>query len=316
MGYFPQPYPDEIFYSVCVRYATHLGFRFQSAVCQSLMGTKQGTIAMDLPNNLEYLFRRLPSGYGMSVDDLINECTLLNCYAPFLGKKRADAIRTTMKGSSRKNSLKAGIVSGRVPCLDYLRYCPKCNTEDIETHGEPYWHRVHQIPGVEICPKHLVLLRETSERLSWRSLLPCKPFVNLDCFQKETTELTKSERALLQKIASGLEWILKSGPSIETPRTIRSHYAKLIKKQSVFRLGKTIHFEAVRRRMLESYPKRILQWLHCDCDCLAYNGWVSALFNCNERFQAPVRHVLLMDFLGCSPKRFFDSIGFVASRSA
>ena len=312
MGYFPHPYPDEIFYSVCARYVSHMGFRVQSNICQSLVGTVQGTIGLDLPNNLNYLFSQLPSGYGVSVDDVIDKWTLFNCFAPFLGEQRAEELRLSMGGASRKNSLKTGIVSGRVPCLDYLRYCPRCNAEDVKAHGEPYWHRVHQIQGVEVCPKHGALLRENSERMSWRGLLPCKSFVNLDCSQHETTELTKTERALLRKIASGLEWLLKNGPSIKTPRTIRSHYAALIKKRTIFRLGKTIHFEVLRQQISESYPKRILQRLHCECDYLTHKGWVSALFNCNQRFQAPVRHVLLMDFLGYSPKRFFESIGSVA----
>ena len=313
MGYFPHPYPDEIFYSVCARYVSHMGFRFQSAVCQSLMGVKQGSIALDLPNNLNYLFGRLPSGYGMSADDLIDEFTLFNCYAPFLGKERADEIRRTMKGASRKNSLKTGIVSGRVPGLDYLRYCPRCNTEDIETHGEPYWHRVHQIPGVKVCPTHRTLLRENSERMSWRGLLPCKSFASLDCSRRETTELTKSERTLLQRIASGLEWLLKSSPSIKAPKIIRSHYSTLIKNQAIFRLGRTIDFEVVRQQMSESYPKGILQILHCDCEYPAFNGWIPAIFAGDQRIQAPVRHVLLMDFLGTLPKRFFESIGCISA---
>ena len=31
----------------------------------------------------------------------------------------------------------------------------------MDTYGETYWRRVHQAPGVFICPKHETVLEET-----------------------------------------------------------------------------------------------------------------------------------------------------------
>ncbi len=35
-----------------------------------------------------------------------------------------------------------------------IRYCPQCLDQDYLTWGEPYWHRVHQLPSVFFCPEH------------------------------------------------------------------------------------------------------------------------------------------------------------------
>ena len=35
-----------------------------------------------------------------------------------------------------------------------LRYCPMCAEEDRKRYGETYWHRLHQMIGVNICGKH------------------------------------------------------------------------------------------------------------------------------------------------------------------
>ena len=43
----------------------------------------------------------------------------------------------------------------------HLRYCPLCAEEDREKHGETYWHREHQIIGIDVCPKHGCFLKET-----------------------------------------------------------------------------------------------------------------------------------------------------------
>jgi hypothetical protein len=39
-----------------------------------------------------------------------------------------------------------------------IRYCPACLSHDVLTVGEPYWHRVHQLPNVTSCPHHQVCL--------------------------------------------------------------------------------------------------------------------------------------------------------------
>ena len=40
--------------------------------------------------------------------------------------------------------------------FNQLRVCPQCIKEDAELYGKPYYHRVHQLSGVHMCPKHHV----------------------------------------------------------------------------------------------------------------------------------------------------------------
>ncbi|WP_164471235.1 TniQ family protein [Herbaspirillum rubrisubalbicans] len=40
------------------------------------------------------------------------------------------------------------------------RFCSLCIADDIESHGEPYWHTEHQLPNVLVCRLHAVLLRD------------------------------------------------------------------------------------------------------------------------------------------------------------
>ena len=55
-----------------------------------------------------------------------------------------------------------GFGGSKVRQLNYLRYCPVCYQEDLETLGESYWRTHHQIIGVFYCSKHHVLLKESS----------------------------------------------------------------------------------------------------------------------------------------------------------
>ena len=42
-----------------------------------------------------------------------------------------------------------------------MRYCPICYQEDLQLYGEPYWHRSHQLPDMQICTKHRCWLVDT-----------------------------------------------------------------------------------------------------------------------------------------------------------
>jgi hypothetical protein len=48
----------------------------------------------------------------------------------------------------------------------WVRYCPACIAEDQKYHGETYWRRLHQAPGVLICPVHGTWLENSHVRSS------------------------------------------------------------------------------------------------------------------------------------------------------
>lgn len=43
----------------------------------------------------------------------------------------------------------------------FRRYCSSCAASDRRAFGESYWHRCHNLPGVEVCPTHGEFLRVT-----------------------------------------------------------------------------------------------------------------------------------------------------------
>ncbi len=44
----------------------------------------------------------------------------------------------------------------------FLKFCPACIEEDTQKYGEPYWHRMHQVPGVLVCTIHSAILHDSS----------------------------------------------------------------------------------------------------------------------------------------------------------
>ena len=109
-----------------------------------------------LPDGIEDIVAQIPQGVKLTAEHFIKECTIFPLLKPFLDKSKCDGLFDAMRNGS-KNTYNI-ICFPRVFTAQrrYLAYCNQCVKRDTEIYGEPYWHRVHQLLGVYICPIHSV----------------------------------------------------------------------------------------------------------------------------------------------------------------
>ena len=149
---FPAPYPDEWWYSVLCRYFVRAGYQSHAAVSAELYGKERVVHGSLLPGRSCYLITsRLPQG-SLDLEDVLMNHTLMPYYLRFYpAEKKQNVLKKMLQGSS------TGITSIDIHGPDGeqgLKYCPICYMEDMEKYGEPYWHREHQIPLMQLCPAH------------------------------------------------------------------------------------------------------------------------------------------------------------------
>lgn len=165
---FPQFYPDELVYSLLARYYTQTGYMRYVFAAEDLFLSKTVRPDVDFlnqytPEALEMLTREL------TMEQIVEKHTMFPYYGQFLNrdrKERAFQALVQMKGNyhnllpmpKQKNG------EGR-----YLRYCPVCAKEDREKYGETYWHRIHQMPGICVCPEHGCHLSESTVKISGKA---------------------------------------------------------------------------------------------------------------------------------------------------
>jgi hypothetical protein len=113
------------------------------------------------PNFLPELFVRLRLPLS-SVGELVNRHTILPYFRLFAKSNHyAKIYKELVGGSGRRTQKSLGMLSGRLG-TNVLRFCPDCASEDTQTLGIATWYRVHQLPGVLVCPYH-------GSRLKFRS---------------------------------------------------------------------------------------------------------------------------------------------------
>lgn len=167
-AFFPTPYPDEILYSVIARCAAWRRPKSLKRFASLYFGSGYPRATVDLPNRLDTLVARIPDGSSLTAEQLIENNTLFPLYRPFLTRERADRVVEMMRGDKSGFTIHGtiGLKGIAMMASRFLRYCPKCVSADEKEYGEPYWHRVHQIFGVRVCPTHETWLEESTVPIS------------------------------------------------------------------------------------------------------------------------------------------------------
>lgn len=203
----PEPYPDELWYSLVVRYHRHSGNSKITTTKRELFGEEHYLCTMN-PRGIDntlfwYIQKHGWDGEGTvqeKLESALFHHTLLPYYLRFYGAKRKKRILLEiMSENHHRRAINLFTYHENQFDKNELRFCPECIKEDAATYGEAYWHRVHQIWLLQRCPKHGCLLHKstaTSRQASYHFYGPdqftCASKNNE--FQKEDSQgMTKEE---------------------------------------------------------------------------------------------------------------------------
>lgn len=168
IAYFPEIYSDELLYSLLARYYTQAGYPCYWYAAEDLFQAK--TVRPDI----EFVNQYSPAAYEMitkemSMEDMILNHTMFPYYGRFLTKERKNkAFEALVQMQGNYHNL-LPVPKRKDNNNRYLRICPVCAKNDRKQYGETYWHRIHQMQGVDICPYHHCRLIDSSVLISGKA---------------------------------------------------------------------------------------------------------------------------------------------------
>ncbi len=146
---FPEPYDDELLYSVLSRYYVRSGHWSLRDCMRDLFGK----IIHPSIEFMDMLTKNVAVQLGNPTNIVLNHTMFAN-YARFIPlDRRKKALESIISGTKGYTNL-LYIPKSDTSEMRYLRYCPICVSEDRVHYGEAYWHRSHQVYGVTVCSKH------------------------------------------------------------------------------------------------------------------------------------------------------------------
>jgi hypothetical protein len=305
---FPQPFRDELFYSWVARHQWLMLNRNYANTSEKLLGKTNARVLTGLPTRLSNFAAAI--GRQADVDHFIRCHTLLPVHAPFMASERLDKVVTAMKGNGHRSGGVMNWGTGSVGTVspDYLRFCPACATDERATTGEAYWHRLHHVPGILVCSVHDVMLEESSAAANDLRRLHAAESV-IDVKEPKRLEISNAEHSLLLRLSVGAAWLLENWIPGNEPSWLHERYWQLAIRRAFISPSGSILWKNLLPSIQQRYSPSVLMTLNCSIPQKAFNYqdfWLTNLLRDVERVQPPIRHLLLMDFLGVSAREFFD----------
>jgi hypothetical protein len=308
---FPDFYKGELLYSLLARFADRMRYPSRNTALLELFGPGHGVPAIELPNKIDALIERLPPASIYTADMLIQRNTLLPFYAPFLAQRNYELIIADMKGNgARTTQLRAGIVAGGINPPEFFRTCPSCDEENFSRHGETYWHRLHQIRGIEVCPVHRVFLEPTNVPLfgsARKDSLVSAQSARRVAVSKVLDPQDAGHRFLL-RLAVSAEWLLEN--DVSRPRLIEIGrcYRHLLAANDCLTPRGWIRLNRLREKLRQCCPVDWLKGVNCELHTGSDGGWLARLFRETDQSMAPIRHLAVMAALNVSAEEFFTHL--------
>lgn len=216
MDWFPPPYWDETIYSLLARLRTYLGEPSTASFSRAITGGRHWVAVTQLPCQLD----ALADHFGLDsafVDRLIDQHSLLPFYTAFASAKVRLHAREAMRGSADGLHFTLGMSTSPVPAPTHLRFCPLCQAEMLRDHGEMWWRRIHQLPGIFACAVHGAPLRNSAvefENVSRHDLVAASEQVCLpDAEPSRNLTCSAAGQRKLVKLARAAEDLLVSPPA-------------------------------------------------------------------------------------------------------
>lgn len=306
----PVPYPDELLWSVLARAGRRLHLSNPGVVfAEVIWGSRNFIASIDLPSGLESLCTALgPEHAGLDADTLMAKHTLLPAYAPFLWPDCLEAVKANMRTHGRGGviHMETGIMASRVRQPSRMRSCPICDANDVSRYGEPYWHRCHQVPGVEVCPDHETFLNTTivprGDRRNRHAYISAD-YVSGLCPLNKVDKGSFVDDVLL-RLARDFRWLMENRAWAQAD-ALRKAYWEDLADLGLATYNRRLRLEMIQDELRSRYPMQLLERIQCAPDENGAFRWLPRLLRTRHAAASPIYHLLLMHFLGHTAESFF-----------
>jgi transposase len=295
LNFFPTSYPDEILYSTFARYCIRSGNVREIHNFEDLFGTRNCVASLELPTHLDALISNMPVGAKYTAEYLIYKHTLFPFVAAFIPEERAKKIIQTMRnGEGAISYNRTGLLS--ITLNRYFRFCPQCFREDVEIYGEPYWHRLHQVTGVYICPKHKIPLYNSTQLIRAGNRQRFIGASHENCKVDEEITYSKDLTKKMLWMAEDVQVLLNNQFEFKEPEWFRSQFRVKLVEKGYARMNNYIHQKRLKQDFINFYGEEYLNLVQSPLT-MNSKGWLPDLVRKNDRTTYAIRYLLLARFL-------------------
>jgi hypothetical protein len=300
-------YKDELFYSFVGR---NLSSEPQDVVYAILknMKIKYRAPYIQFSSYLKRYSELIPESFKYSSAYIIQSSTRYPLYAPFLLSARKKSVIEKITGDNPNGLYELlGMPGGHLfNNKKSLRYCPLCVVEDIKNHGEAYFHWVHHIDGLIVCPDHGCNIKKYAniDKLPLFNRFYLLEPANIDLNPCQLED--KDTQTRLIHIANQASLLLNINfNKFDIDSVSERYYAHLKEREFITNIAH-VRIKELCHQFKQYYGENLLSTIKSDFDSDDRKNWIRSFFGYKNILLHPIRHVLLINFLCDGVKTFFD----------
>ncbi len=295
----PPIYPNELFYSWISRYRSITGNSNKKT--SLILFNKKDKIRPNVlyPNNLNYFCSVISGSFNITSRQIIKNHTILPLFKPFLTKFEFEDMSMSVSDEESYNAIKRKLTVKKYNKREFS-YCKQCFDESLNINGEYFINREHQVPGNQVCYKHIINL-STIEIPSNISSYEYVDINNLDIDHDCRTSIVTNEQI---NLSSDINTIFNSNLELYDLDITNEKYEVMLQKKG-YKVNKKINRYKLMKDFTEFYTSDFIEKVNSsvseDRDWLYYIGMKSC------SYINPVRHILFIRFLFGS---FYNFLNF------
>lgn len=154
ISFVPPFLPDQTLYSWNSMFHVLSGAVSEAETRKTLYGSVGAGRHFHIPSHLDALCARTEGALG-DPERILQTATTVPFYTQFKSPSTSLEILSKLRSPQCAGTAQTlGIANSGYYALPPRRGCVDCVREDKAEHGFSYWHRAHQLPGVQVCHKH------------------------------------------------------------------------------------------------------------------------------------------------------------------
>ncbi|MEJ9280425.1 TnsD family Tn7-like transposition protein [Ureibacillus thermosphaericus] len=284
IGYFPNPYPDEMIYSIIARY--HL-IANRTDTYRDLFRFGNPRIRTDFFYYASELEKLLSHFNFYNAEEILSKFTFFEYHIKFLNPYAKNKLSSALL--ENKNRAIAYRVFGY--SLDmysdvHLKYCNKCYEEDLSINGEPYWRISHNLPGIKICIKHDEFLNNSTIKMNSSKLVPLS---QIKCEESQFRKIINTDYKKLKLINQLILDLFEFKGNLENTRTLYIAY--------LYELGYIMKgFDDVKliKDFINFYSDELFELLNINIEQAVH--FIITYINGSLKYLHPLIHILFLVF--------------------
>lgn len=299
IGAFPSSFEDELLYSILARFHKRSGNDAIKQTVKDLYGSVKCAV-VDFPCNLSVLADNIPLK-NFEVMNIIQKHTLLPYYKPFIKADDYKRFVDIMSSETINTNIhmELGIPANLVRNSKYLKYCQLCCSDEIKLYEECYWHRVHQLPGVLVCPYHKCSLVYSDQRYYEREnrheFVPLNNNVNNKNINIVPICINSCELEFFYYIAEQSLYLLRNSNLLPSVEKVNEYIKGQLEQQGFLTLGGSIKFKSFLPRFHETLSNETLKKIGLNFSGSSEGTWLHKILRQKGKFH-PLKYLTVLFF--------------------